>query len=171
MEENDPFAPEQPPEIPVAPTPDELPTSPLGAAPASPIAQEPELASPGKRLLARIVDVLVLIIPVIVLAFIFRGFIFTLVVAILFGAYEVMMISNSGQTIGKKALGIKVVDEDSGQIPDLQAAGMRWGVPQILSLIPFVGWIIGLVIYLSLLWRPKRQGFHDTAAHTIVIEA
>lgn len=171
MEENDPFAAEQPPEIPVAPPHDELPPSPLGADPASPMTQEPKLASPGKRLLARIVDVLVLIIPIIVLAFILRGFVFNLVAVVLVGAYEVLMISNSGQTVGKKALGIKVVDESTGQIPDIQAAGMRWGVPQILSLIPFVGWIISLVIYLSLLWRDRNQGFHDTVAHTIVVEA
>ncbi len=173
MEENDPFATNQPPEVPAPPAHDELPPSPLGDAPsAAPVARPAELATPGKRLLARIVDVLVLIIPLVILSFVTGGgYIYTVVALIAVGAYEILMISSRGQTIGKMALSIKVVDETTGEIPDIQASGMRYGVAQIWGLIPVIGAIITLVVYLSLLWRERRQGFHDMVAKTIVVEA
>ncbi len=173
MEENDPFATNQPPEVPTTPPHDELPPAPLGDAPAaSPMARPSELASPGKRLLARIVDGFVLIIPAVVISFILGGGYFATVVLLLaVGAYEVLLIANRGQTIGKMALSIKVVDETTGEIPDIQAAGMRYGVAAIWGLIPVIGSLVTLFVYLSILWRDRRQGFHDTVAKTIVVEA
>lgn len=136
------------------------------------MARSQELASPGKRLLARIVDGLVFVIPAFIISVALGGgWIATAVMTVLYGIYEIFMISNRGQTLGKMALSIKVVDEATGAVPSMEASGMRYGLPGGLSLIPWIGGLLSLVIYLSILWRDRKQGFHDTFAKTLVVEA
>jgi uncharacterized RDD family membrane protein YckC len=70
--------------------------------------------------------------------------------------------SPSGQTIGKRIMGIRVVDfQTGGQIGYGKAAIRYFG--RILSAIP-----CGLG-YLWMLWDPQKQTWHDKLAATVVV--
>jgi uncharacterized RDD family membrane protein YckC len=76
--------------------------------------------------------------------------------------YPVLFIGLKGQTLGKMALGMQVVDTQ-GNVPGLGKAALREIVGKFLS---------GLAFYLGFLWigwdREKR-GWHDHIAGTFVI--
>ena len=82
-------------------------------------------------------------------------------------AYEIGLIALTGQTLGKRLVGIRVVDATTGAVPELDQA-VRRAFPNVLTLVPFLGWL-SIVAYLSAVWRPRRQGWHDSLAGTIVI--
>lgn len=76
--------------------------------------------------------------------------------------YWVVLQSQMGQTLGKKALGIKVVDSE-GKTPSVVTFFLREIVGKIVSAI------ILLIGYLMILWDSKKQGLHDKIAGTYVI--
>lgn len=67
-----------------------------------------------------------------------------------------------GQTLGKKLMRMRVV-ELSGQPINVMRSLKRYG-----------GYVAGLATggigLLQLLWEPNRQGLHDQAAHTVVLD-
>lgn len=69
-----------------------------------------------------------------------------------------------GQTLGKKALKIKVVDP-SGNKPSLVTFFLREIVGKFASAVTFG---IG---YLMVFWDKKRQALHDKIADTYVVKA
>ena len=84
--------------------------------------------------------------------------------------YEIVLIAMSGQTIGKRVLGIQVVDVVTGRPPRLSGATLRYLVPGVPSLLPVPGApLLGLLVWLSATWSPTRQGWHDRAAGTVVV--
>lgn len=150
-----------------------------------------DLASPGKRLVARIIDIAIILAVVIFLAIVgaagvflgseteqdalaftalFAGFgglaIFSLVVLV----YEPTLIALKGQTLGKMAMNIMVVRAEDGGVPGWGKALGRWVLPGLLSLIPFGGGLLALLVYISLLWDDRRQGWHDKMGTTVVID-
>ena len=146
-----------------------------------------ELASPGARLGARVLDWVIIFAGYIILALIgfaaaFGGdfdeepwsigafFVAVLLFGIVGILYEVTLIAVRGQTVGKMATSIKVVRADNGLVPGWGKSIGRWIIPIVLSLIPLVGWILSLLVYLSLVWDKVRQGWHDKAAGTLVIK-
>jgi uncharacterized RDD family membrane protein YckC len=84
---------------------------------------------------------------------------------VLFLAYYTFMEGYYGQTLGKMALGIKVIREDSGQAPGFGKAAIRT-VLRIIDGIAFylVGFIVALV-------SDKNQRLGDMAARTLVVRA
>jgi uncharacterized RDD family membrane protein YckC len=84
--------------------------------------------------------------------------------------------SDRGQTLGQMMLGIAVRDDSSGGAIGPQRAALRILVLEpgfILSWIPVLGALAGLytiVAGLSPLWDSRKQGFHDKAAHTVVVK-
>jgi uncharacterized RDD family membrane protein YckC len=92
------------------------------------------------------------------------------------GYFALLNGSERGQTVGQMALGIAVRDEVNGGPIDPQRAGLRILVLYpgvVLGWIPILGVVAGLwtlVAGLSPLWDPRRQGFHDKATHTDVIK-
>jgi uncharacterized RDD family membrane protein YckC len=78
--------------------------------------------------------------------------------------YPVAFLLYNQQSLGKMALKIKVVREDGKKV-DLFTAIMREVVGKIVSALP-----IGLG-FLWVLWDPKKQGFHDKIARTLVVKA
>ncbi len=70
----------------------------------------------------------------------------------------------TGQTPGDAALGIKVVDLQSGGLEPIGygRAAVRW-VISLVSLIPFA---LG---YLWMLWDKEKQTWHDKAAGSVVL--
>ena len=77
--------------------------------------------------------------------------------------YYIYFIGAKGQTLGKMALGIKVVTVDGQQVPGYVKAFLREFVGKFLS-----GIVIGLG-YLWMLWDKKKQTWHDKIAGTVVI--
>ena len=69
----------------------------------------------------------------------------------------------SGATLGKRAVGIKVVDSTSGEAIGYGSAAVRW-IGRILSFIPV------LLGYFWMLWDPDKQTWHDKMAHAVVVE-
>jgi uncharacterized RDD family membrane protein YckC len=70
--------------------------------------------------------------------------------------------SASGQTVGKRALGIRVVDFGGGGPIGPGRAFIRW-ICRILSSIPC------LLGYFWMLWDREKQTWHDKLATTVVV--
>jgi uncharacterized RDD family membrane protein YckC len=86
------------------------------------------------------------------------------------GIYQVAFIATRGQTPGKMLVSTKVVDAVTYQLPSLTGAVMRFVVPSAAAFIPVGGGLLTMLVYAWLLWDPRRQGLHDTAANTVVID-
>ena len=82
--------------------------------------------------------------------------------------YEWLMIGLKGQTLGKMAMGVKVLRQEDGQIPGLGKAFVRevvvWGASALCSLL-------GLLMYISVFFdnTGRNQTWYDKAATTQVI--
>ena len=167
------------------------PGGPYGAGPygepygPDPLAGMPPLANRGRRLVARIIDALLIGIPVgAVMTAIVGGWDFTdpddtgrsgvvqLVVLLAYFVYEGLMLSNSGQTVGKKLMKIRVAMLDNGAIPAGRPGWYRAAVYSLPEIIPCCGFIFWLVNVLNCTWdKPYRQCIHDKVAKTVVVEA
>lgn len=79
-------------------------------------------------------------------------------------AYFVFFIGRTGQTLGKKAMGIKVVKVDTMDHPTYLDAFLREVVGKFLSAIVF------LLGYLWAFWDPRKQTWHDKIAKTVVVK-
>ncbi|MBA8825462.1 putative RDD family membrane protein YckC [Saccharopolyspora lacisalsi] len=153
------------------------------------------LAGLGNRLLARLLDGLIVggaLTVLIVLMLVIMGaiaassgdstgaavslgtigtfLVFSLTMLVVSVMYEVSMIATRGATLGKQVLGVRVVQEGTGQLPGWGPAFARWAVPYGCSIIPCIGWIMGLLCWLSPTFDSvRRQGWHDKMAKTLVI--
>jgi uncharacterized RDD family membrane protein YckC len=83
--------------------------------------------------------------------------------------YETLMIALTGRTVGKIALGTRVVRLVDGGRPGWSESAMRALVPLSLGAIPRVGVLLGVFVYSLAMWNPLRQGLHDKAAGTLVV--
>lgn len=149
------------------------------------------LAEPGRRIVGRIIDGLIMavvLVPLYLLLVlgstsagdsgaangIFFGGAFAFIIAATVGQvmYEVAFVAIKGQTPGKMVMKVKVVRESDGQIPGWGPAFMRWA-PNLVSLVPCLGSFLslGLLIWslVNLFSNPKRQTPYDLAAKTVVI--
>lgn len=88
------------------------------------------------------------------------SFVFNLALSI---GYWVFYQSSAGQTIGKKVMGIKVVDS-AGNKPTTTTFFLREVVGK------FISGIILAIGYLMILWDSKKQGLHDKIASTYVVK-
>ncbi len=83
----------------------------------------------------------------------------SLVLGILYYTY---FEGSSGQTLGKKALGIRVVDIGGGGSIGFGRAFIRY-IGRIVSAIPL------LLGYFWMLWDKEKQTWHDKFAHSVVV--
>ena len=137
-------------------------------------------ASIGTRFAARLVDGLLLAVPATALTLAVVDLdadrievpLWIRAATLLMAAvYEIAFIAFTGQTPGKRLLRIRVVDVTTGRPPRLDGATIRYLVPSVPALLPEIGAVITLVVYLSATWSPTRQGWHDRAAGTVVVRA
>jgi len=129
----------------------------------------------GRRVLATIVDTLVLTVVGGVLAAVFIGVfaggdedsplagVAGLLILVFFFAYYIVMEARWGQTLGKMLLGIKVVRESTGRPPGLGAAALR----TVLRIVD--GIASYLVAFVVVLASGKNQRLGDMAAGTLVV--
>jgi uncharacterized RDD family membrane protein YckC len=149
--------------------------SPSPGATHSPSPGEPELGSRGLRLIAYIVDSLLVSFIVgalwVVIIF-FVAFLpgeppdrmpiagaLGIVISLLYWPF---WWARDGQTLAMMPLGLRVVDEQSGDTIPFGRAVLRLIVLAISIAVFFLGVLWTLV-------DSKRRGWHDLAAHTIVI--
>ncbi len=141
------------------------------------VADRATLAAPSRRLVARVLDAVIVSsgLYVVLLStgqyastvpsdhrFSPRLFGWVLLAAL---AYEVSLTATRGQTLGKMTMRIRVATLEGGTPPGWRRAMVRWVVPVALSIVPF----LGIVAFAWLLWDPIRQGLHDKAAGTVVV--
>lgn len=77
------------------------------------------------------------------------------------GMYFVVIPAHSGQTLGKKMLGIKIVNT-SGDAPGEGRCLLRWIGYMVSSLILYIGFLMPL-------WTERKQALHDMMASTYVV--
>ncbi|GGT14517.1 RDD family protein [Streptomyces chromofuscus] len=155
-----------------------------GDYPSDPLAGMPPLADSGKRTLARLIDMVLVGIVAWLIAVGFNvdeyqmnaervdvgdSVAQSVIAAVLFTAYDTIMIARSGQTLGKKWLNMRVAQLDNGATPSVQTSLLR----SLVLWIPFAfccacvwtavcgGW--------SFFDKPYKQGLHDKAAKTVVV--
>jgi len=81
--------------------------------------------------------------------------------------YFVLLTANYGGTLGKMALGIKVVREDMSPVTYREAIIREFVVKHVLYLpFAFISWLG--VIWIA--FDERKQGWHDKIAKTYVVE-
>ncbi|NJC63854.1 RDD family protein [Planosporangium flavigriseum] len=209
-----PGAPWPPPGMPVPPGTQPPPGYPVHPAYARLFAPAPRphgypLADIGRRLVARLVDVAVLLVINALVNgwFIYQlyldfwpyyreviqrmqanlpyedvpqpqnssglAFTITAIAAALWFAYEVPALANSGQTLGKRLLGIKVLRLEADGPLGFGRAWRRWNPMGIATLLWTCG--IGFVLqFIDCLFvaidQPLHQALHDKSAATVVVD-
>jgi uncharacterized RDD family membrane protein YckC len=84
--------------------------------------------------------------------------------------FQLVLLSMSGQTIGKKIMAIKIVTSDGEHLPGFfKVVLLRLIVVGLIGSIPFAGWIFNLVDILFI-FRDDRRCIHDMIAGTKVIK-
>ncbi|CAM3098801.1 RDD family protein [Vibrio rarus] len=145
------------------------------------------LASRWSRVGAAIIDSVVLGIVMLPLAYFTGGFdglaesppvepsfSYQLIMALLgFSLYCVVnwkLLGQSGQTVGKKAMKIKVVNLDGSQAKVQDLVFKRYAFMVFISYVPIVGGILSL-INLVMIFGKQKRALHDRVAKTRVISS
>ncbi|QDH69793.1 RDD family protein [Marilutibacter alkalisoli] len=87
-----------------------------------------------------------------------------------FVAVQYYPLNATAQTWGKRLVGVRIANLDGSQPGIGQLIGKRYLPVQVVSSLPFVGWLIGLVNVL-LIFREDRRCGHDLVAGTKVVKA
>lgn len=209
-EDDDPFLkkPQEPPppsegqpygSAPPPPPPPPPPNDPYGSgggfgAP-DPLAGMPPLAEPGKRILARLIDFLIISIPLYLISLPWGGavdvngdgddgfgdavasgysghqLLWSIIGLVVYVAYDTYFTHKDGRTLGKRLLKLRVAMLNDGRVPDTGAALMRAVVLWAPALLccPCLWWLINIVLMFT--DKPYRQGLQDKAAKTVVVAA
>lgn len=139
------------------------------------------LASPWARLAAAIIDLLIIGIPTLVLvALAFTTgsledpspelILASIVVFIVIFVIQMVLLGTRGQTIGKIALNIRIVDSQTGVHPGGgRLILLRTMLNAVLTSIPFLGGIYWLADSLFIFRRDHRT-IHDHYSETCVVK-
>jgi uncharacterized RDD family membrane protein YckC len=140
----------------------------------------PQLGGMGKRFLARLIDGIIVGVVASLIGWAIGWNQFDtdnvgnswkggLVMAVLYFVYEFVQLAKGGQTLGKKVMGIRVLNVADGTQITQNTAMIRaamWSGPALLCGFWYI--IDGL----SPLWdKPWAQALHDKAAKTVVVQA
>jgi len=127
----------------------------------TPTAPSGPRASFGERLIAAIIDSIVVGLATGLLGRIgFFGSVIGFLVS--YGYYVYLEGSPSGQTVGKRAMSIRVVGMHTGSTIGYGGAFVRV-IGKIVSAIPC------LLGFFWMLWDPERQTWHDKFADAVVV--
>jgi uncharacterized RDD family membrane protein YckC len=142
------------------------------------------LAPSGKRVLARAIDMIVVGVVVWLLSWAFgltafriganrmqygRSIGQSVLAAVLFTGYDALLISRTGQTLGKRLLHLRVACLSDGATPSPQVSLARAAV----LWLPFAFCCACVWTVIAGGWsffdRPYKLGLHDKAAKTVVV--
>ncbi len=167
-------------------------SAPLAQPTASPTITPDDLAAPWRRIVAVIIDGLLLGFPI---GFIVGFWLATqtdamgdafdasesvnLIPAYLLAGlagflYQVPPVAIWGQTLGKKIMAIRIVSGQDVTQPGWWRAVRRWGIYVLVGMIPIVGALFSCVLLplgglVMLFVHHKRQVPHDLVADTLVV--
>ena len=117
----------------------------------------------GRRLVAALIDGILLgIVYAVLLAVVDQAAAYGLYLLAGIVYYTLLEGGAAGQTLGKKALGIRVVDFNSGGSIGYGRAAIRY-LGRIVSSIPC------LLGYFWMLWDKEKQTWHDKFATSVVV--
>lgn len=150
-----------------------------------PLAGMPPLADSGKRVLARILDMILVGVVVWLVSWAFgvteynmdsnkieygKSLGQSVVAAVLYVSYDTVMISKTGQTLGKRLFNHRVANLDNGSTPSVQTSLVR----ALVLWIPFAFCCACIWTAIAGGWsffdKPYKQGLHDKAAKTVVVD-
>ncbi|MFH8754782.1 RDD family protein [Streptomyces atroolivaceus] len=161
---------------------------------ADPLAGMPPLAEPGKRILARLIDFLIISIPLYLISLPFGGavdvssddgnddfgnaigntysghqLLWSLIGLVVYVAYDTYFTHKDGRTPGKRLLKMRVAMLNDGSVPDTSSSLMRAVVLWLPALLccPCLWWLINIVLMFT--DKPYRQGLQDKAGKTVVV--
>ncbi|MFF5555104.1 RDD family protein [[Kitasatospora] papulosa] len=201
--DDDPFS-KRPPQGPPSgspydsgPPPPPPPNDPYGGGGpyggADPLAGMPPLAEPGKRILARLIDFLIISIPLYLISLPFGGavdvsddgnddfgnavgnaytghqLVWSLIGLVVYVTYDTYFTHKDGRTPGKRLLKMRVAMLNDGSVPDTSSSLMRAVVLWLPALLccPCLWWLINIVLMFT--DKPYRQGLQDKAGRTVVV--
>jgi uncharacterized RDD family membrane protein YckC len=141
---------------------------------------EPVLAPLGRRAVGLLIDQLVAALPMILLFVVLGyqldemvkgtpGFWFNIGFVALGLVHETVGVWRFGRTVGKWITRTRVVHVESLGAVSLSSAFIRSLVPAAFGVIPGIGMVLGMGVYLWAFFDPRRQGIHDKAAGTLVV--
>ncbi|MFE7403935.1 RDD family protein [Streptomyces sp. NPDC057557] len=161
-----------------------------------PLAGMPPLGEPGKRILARLIDFLIISIPLYLISLPWGGavemrdntssnsnfsdvfsqtysahqLLWSLIGLVVYVGYDTYFTHKDGRTIGKRLLKLRVAMLNDGRVPDTSASFLRAVVLWLPALLccPCLWWLINIVFMFT--DKPYRQGLHDKAAKTVVVQ-
>ncbi|MCX4823414.1 RDD family protein [Streptomyces sp. NBC_01142] len=161
---------------------------------ADPLAGMPPLADFGKRFLARVMDALIVFVPLFLISLLFGGWgvatngddswdditdqmntgrqwLWSLLSLIAYVGYDTIMVKRSGQTVGKRVMKLRVAMLNDGSVPDTSSSLMRAAVLWVPALVCCfcIWWLVIIVTILT--DKPYKQGLHDKAGKTVVVSA
>lgn len=93
-----------------------------------------------------------------------------LLVILALGVVNLIMLYKSGQSIGKRIIGTKIVRTDGSRASLRRIVFLRIIPTQFLSGIPYIGGLFALVDFLVIFGKDV-QCLHDQIADTIVIDS
>jgi uncharacterized RDD family membrane protein YckC len=70
---------------------------------------------------------------------------------------------------GKRIVGLRILRQRDGQLPQYGTGFMRAIAPVLFGLIPFFGSVVQLLDYLWCIWDAQKQTWHDKVAGTVVV--
>jgi len=143
---------------------------------------ELEPADRGRRLLAYLIDLginLVVFLPAVVGVLRYkpeRGIgalggsliMFSLVCGLALTVYWFVLMYRNGQSIGKRAMGMRIVRTDGSRASLLRMVALRYFVPGLIGSIPYVGWTFTLANFLWI-FGEERRCLHDLICDTMVV--
>ncbi len=155
-------------------------------APISSLAESGELATLSERFAGAFIDGLIILPIVLPLAFgaglvigsaLGDSLITNLLASVVggligmgtFAALHGYLLATRGQTIGKVVMKTKIVNEAGNLLPFNELFLKRYVIIMVISMIPFVGGLIGIVNALCV-FRGNRKCLHDDFAGTKVIK-
>jgi uncharacterized RDD family membrane protein YckC len=130
--------------------------APVGQGPSGP------RASFGRRFVAALIDGILLGILSGVISAINRNLGSAIGTLLSLAYFTYLEGSPSGQTVGKKAMGIRVIDFSGGGSIGHGRAFVRW-------IGRFVSAIVCLLGYFWMLWDKEKQTWHDKFANAVVV--
>lgn len=82
---------------------------------------------------------------------------------------QTVLLTRRGQSLGKLLLGIRIVRYRDGAAPGfMHAALLRWILPGVLGMLPYVGSFFSIVDVLFI-FGPQKRCLHDFIADTKVV--
>jgi uncharacterized RDD family membrane protein YckC len=117
-----------------------------------------------ERLGAVIIDSLLLAIPLVILAVALKGPAYPIELLLSIAYFVYFEGGPTGQTPGKRAMGIRVVSMDGGGSIGYGRAFVRFIGRYISAAVIYIG-------YLWMLWDKEKQCWHDKLASDVVVPA